>query len=466
MSAPVIWIGIPIMVAIPLLFIRSEKWTAILGGILAFFLCILAAALPINQAILIGNLSIRIDPVFAIFGRRFILSGSDQMILILLYGIVAFWFFGAGLTGIAHRLIPLGLIITSLLLGSLAVDPFLYAALLIELAVLISIPLLVPLNQRPGKGIIRFLIFQTLAMPFILLSGFLLSGIEASPSDVNLVVQAGVLLGLGFAFLLAVFPFYTWIPMVCEESSPYATGFVLMIFPTISILFGMNFLDRYTFLRESSQLYEVLRLIGIVTMLTAGIWALFQHHSTRIMGYASIIATGFSILAMGLPDSMTAVSLVFLLIIPRALGLGVWSLALTLLNKNTASLTFSDIKGVARSYPFISAAIVTASLSLVGMPPLAGFPIQYTLWLGLGTISIPLGFWFAAGILGLLIGSLRTAAALVKSSKGSSWRTLENWPERILLGVGVAGLFIFGLFPQWSQLIIANLPVVFERLGK
>ena len=208
--------------------------------------------------------------------------------------------------GYAHRLVPLGFIITSLLLGSLAVEPFLYAALLIEMAVLIAIPLLIPLDQRPGKGVIRFLIFQTLAMPFILMAGFLLSGVEASPSDVNLVIQAGVLLGLGFAFLLAVFPFYTWIPMICEEASPYAAGFVLMIFPTIGILFGLNFLDRYTFLRESRQLYEILRFIGIITFLTAGIWALFQRHGARMMGYASIMATGLSILAMSLPNAATA----------------------------------------------------------------------------------------------------------------------------------------------------------------
>ena len=466
MSAPLIWLGIPIAAAIPIWFVRSEKWTAILGGSLALFLCIFALAIPIDQAILLGNVSVRISPTLEIFGRRFVLSGSDQMVLALLYGTVAFWFFGASVTGIAHRIVPLGLIITPLLLGSLAVDPFLYAALLIEMAILISIPMLVPLDQRPGKGVIRFLIFQTLAMPFILLSGFLLSGVEASPADVNLVIQAGVLLGLGFAFLLAVFPFYTWIPMVCEEASPYASGFILTIFPTVCILFGMNFLDRYTFLRESRQLYEILRFIGIVTVLTAGVWAMFQRHSARIMGYASIVITGFSILAMGLPDASASINLVFLLIIPRALGLGVWSLALAVMNKNFPSLTLSDIKGQARSFPFASAAIVGASLSLAGMPPLVGFPIQYSLWLGLGAISIPLSFWFGIGILGLLVGALRTASALVKSPAGTPWKILENWTERVLLGLGVAGLLIFGVFPQWSLAILSGLPAVFERLGK
>jgi formate hydrogenlyase subunit 3/multisubunit Na+/H+ antiporter MnhD subunit len=466
MSAPVIWLGIPAAASMVLWAIRSERWTAILGGSLALILSLLAIAIPIDQAVLIGNLSIRIAPVLEIFGRRLIISGSDQLILVLIYGIVAFWFFSAGVTRIAHRLVPLGFIITSLLLGSLAVEPFLYAALLIEMAVLIAVPLLIPLDQRPGKGVIRFLIFQTLAMPFILMAGFLLSGVEASPSDINLVIQAGVLLGLGFAFLLAVFPFYTWIPMICEEAPTYASGFVLMIFPTIGVLFGLSFLDRYTFLRESRQLYEILRFIGIITFLTAGLWALFQRHSARMMGYASIMATGLSILAMSLPNAATGVGLVFLLIIPRALGLGVWSLALTLLQGTTQSLLFKDIQGKARSLPFVSAAILAAALSMAGMVPLAGFPVQYSLWRGVGQVSLPMGFWFGIGALGLLVGAFRSAAVLVKALPGTPWQSLEGWAERLLLGLGITGLLLFGLFPQWSQGILANLTAAFERLGK
>ena len=100
--------------------------------------------------------------------------------------------------------------------------------------------------------------------------------------------------------------------MICEDKPACHGLSSLMIFPTIGILFGLNFLDRYTFLRESRQLYEILRFIGIITFLTAGIWALFQRHSARMMGYASIMATGLSILAMSLPNAMTGVGLVFL----------------------------------------------------------------------------------------------------------------------------------------------------------
>ena len=78
MSAPVIWLGIPAAASLILWAIRSERWTAIFGGSLALFLSLLAIAIPIDQAILFGNLSIRIAPVLEIFGRRFILSGPTR----------------------------------------------------------------------------------------------------------------------------------------------------------------------------------------------------------------------------------------------------------------------------------------------------------------------------------------------------------------------------------------------------
>jgi hypothetical protein len=96
--------------------------------------------------------------------------------------------------------------ITGLMVASLAVEPFLYAALFIEMAVLLAIPLLTSIYSPPGRGIVRFLIYQTLAMPFILVTGWLLAGVEASPGDLALAAQSTSMLGLGFAFLLAVFP--------------------------------------------------------------------------------------------------------------------------------------------------------------------------------------------------------------------------------------------------------------------
>ena len=294
MTAPLVWIVFPLVFAALLMLLPRERWIAYLGTAASLALAALAFWLPPDTAQRFGPFSFRIDSTLNLFGRQISLNPADQTVLILIYGIGAFWFFGTQGAGSPRRIVPLGMAVIGLLVASLAVRPFLYAALIIEMAVLLSIPLLIAAGQRPGRGLIRFLIYQTLAMPFILFAGFLLSGIDVGPADVGLVAQAAVMLGLGFAFLLAVFPLYTWVPLLAEEAPPYAVGFILTVFPTFSLIFGLNFLDRYSWLRDTAQFTDVLRIIGLLMIVTSGGWAAFQRHLGRIFAYTAVAETGLS----------------------------------------------------------------------------------------------------------------------------------------------------------------------------
>jgi NADH-quinone oxidoreductase subunit N len=465
MSAPLLWILLPASVAILATLTNNQRVLSILGGSLALLLALVALVIPIDQALQIGGFSLKIAPAIQVLGRRLVLIPADGPLLVIFYGLVAMWFFGGEVTGTAHRLVPLGFMVTALLIASIAVEPFLYAAILIEIAVLLAVPLLVPLDQIPGPGVVRFLICQTLGMPFILFAGWLLAGVEASPGDLELAVQSATILGLGFAFLLAVFPLYTWLPMLAEEVSPYTLGFLFWVLPTITIIFGMGFLDRYAWLRNSGQLDQVLLLSGLLMVVTGGLFSAFQRHLGRQMAYAVIAETGFSLLALSLPADK-AVQSVFLLIVPRSLALLVWAMSLTWLRENVRPLRFGMVQGMARKYPITAAGLILAHFSVAGFPLLAGFPIRLALWEGLASQSLGVAFWFLIGILGLLTGATRTLAVLVMAPQGTGWELQERWGTGILIGLGVIGLFILGIFPQIFHPIMANLPAMFEHFGK
>jgi formate hydrogenlyase subunit 3/multisubunit Na+/H+ antiporter MnhD subunit len=420
---------------------------------------------PIDQALQIGSFSIKIAPGIEILGRRLILTPADGSLLAIFYGLVAMWFLGSEVTGTSHRLIPIGLMVSALLVASIAVEPFLYAAIMIEIAVLLAVPLLLPLNQAPGPGVMRFLIYQTLGMPFILFAGWLLAGVESSPGDLALAVQSAIILGLGFAFLLAMFPLYVWLPMLAEEVSPYALGFLFWVLPTITIIFGMGFLDRYSWLRTSAQLSQILSLGGLLMVVTGGLWSAFQRHLSRQMAYAVIAETGFSLLAFSLSPEKV-VDAVFLLIIPRSLALLVWAMSLTQLKEQVESLRFSAVQGLARKHPITTAGLILAHFSVAGFPLLAGFPVRLALWEGLASQSLGVAFWFLVGILGLLTGATRTLAVLVIAPQGTGWEVHERWGSGVLIGIGVLGLFLMGIFPQIFRPIMVNLPAMFEHLGK
>jgi len=465
MNAPAVWIFFPILVAASIWLIPSKRGIAITGSLISLLLAVVAARVPIDTVVSFGSLAFRLNSDFALLGRKLSLTSTDQPVLVIIYGLVAFWLLGTFVAGSSRRLVPLGLAITALLVASLAVEPFLYAAPILEVATLLAAPLLSPPDQKPGRGILRFLTYQTIAMPFILLAGFLLAGVEASPADSILVLRAATLLGIGFAVLLAVFPFHTWIPMLSEEAPPYSIGFILLLFPTINLLFGMGFLDRYTWLRSASALHNTLLTAGLIMLVSGGLWSAFQRHLGRMMGYAVMAQTGLALLALGLSNQRMGVELIFAFIIPRALALGLWSLALAILAARAPSLLFTDVKGMLRPYPLAAGGAVVASLSLAGFPLLANFPFTQVLWEQIARGGLSASLWFGLGLSGLCLGSFRMLGVLVLSPEGTPWIFNESGPQRILLGLGWMGLFILGLFPQWTQPLIASLPAVFERLG-
>lgn len=465
MNAPTIWIIIPIAVAIVLFLIPNQRALSLIGGFVALFLALAAQFTPIEEALRVGAFSIKIDSSLNVLGRILLIKPEEGRLLALIYGAAALWFFGAEASRSALRLVPFGLIITALMVASIAVEPFLYAALFIQMAVLLSVPMVTSIYKPPGKGIIRFLIYQTLAMPFILLSGWLLSGVEASPGNLTLAAQSAAILGLGFAFLLAIFPLYNWIPKLLEEAPPFVVGFLLWVIPTITLIFGAGFIDRYSWLRASPQLTVILQFTGLLMIVTGGVWAAFQNHIGRIMAYGSVAETGFALLALSL-DSRLGIPILFLLFPARALGLAVWSLSLTIIKERAETMRFGDIRGMLRRIPFASMGLILASLSASGFPLLAGFPPRLALWDGLARVSLNAAFWMWIGIIGLFIASFRTMAVLSMADEYTGWEVGEDWAQGIMLGLGMTGLFILGIFPQVIQYFLVSLPAMFEHLGR
>jgi NADH-quinone oxidoreductase subunit N len=462
MSAPVLWIFLPLLIAGLLLLINNQKVVLLIACLFILFLTLAAWLLPIDVALKIGGWTIKLVPSFEILGRNLTITSADRSFLALVYGSTFFWFIPVASLQIETRTIPLGLTITSMLIAAIAVEPFLYAALIIEVAVLLSIPMLSIPQHKPSKGIIRFLIFQTLAVPFILFSGWLFSGIGANPGNLTLVQLAAIFLGLGFAFMLAIFPFYSWIPMLAEEVHPYVLGFLLWVLPTATMFFGLGFLDRFTWLRESLNLTDILTIIGALMVVFGGLLSAFQQQLVRMMGFAIIMQTGLSLLALSLLNQ-SGLGIFLLLLVPRTLSLNIWSLSLSILRKQAPELTLKAVKGTARTWPFATSGLILANLALAGLPLLAGFPAVQAVWEALAHNSLPLALGVLVGSLGLLISAIRILVSITDISEGTTWRTLETPTQRLFMTVGLLTLFLLGLFPQWAFFLWTKLPVIFEH---
>ncbi len=460
MSTFFVWAVIPAVIGAALFLIRRfYLLSASLGSAFCALMAFLAWRLPIDSEINLGRVTVFIASSISIFGRQFALHDHDRPLLIIIYLLASFWFFAAYWSRAGRMMVPLGIIAISLLIAAFAVQPFLYAGLLIVLAAFACVPILASPGRLAGKGVLRFLISVSLGAPFILFTGWMLAGVETRPGDVELVNRAAALLCLGIVLLMGIFPFHTWVLMLSQEVHPYAAGFVLVVFPWMVSLFGLNFLQQYAWL-NAGEIMFVLRWIGVITAAVAGIWAAFERHLGRLFGYAVLIETGLVIAAASLP---TGRELVFEMILPRTVSLGVWALALTIVRRQVNDLQFQSVSGLGRSFPVASAALILAQLSVAGVPLLAAFPLRLALWDAMAQTDFPAALSLLAGSVGLVISGLRVLAVLVTGEQENPWKLTEPAEVLTLMSIAIFFLLVSGIFPQFFLPLLLNALQAFPK---
>lgn len=273
-------------------------------------------------------------------------------------------------------------------------------------------------------------------------------------------------MGLGFAFLLGIFPFHTWIPILADQVHPFVFSFVLFTLSWMISLFGLTFFERYAWLRSSETIYTLLRIVGSIMIAAGGVWAAFQSRLPRIMGYAVMVEIGFMLLAISIPGYL---ELFFAMVLPRLIGLGVWSLSMSSIRSHLStngptSLTLTSVRGIAGKLPIAASGIVIANLSLAGFPLLAAFPIRLTVLKGLSEINAHLAILCLLGCIGLMVAGLKSLDLFSSSTDDRHWETNEDNLVLIYLVIGFIVLFLMGMFPQWFLPPLTNLASAFEQL--
>lgn len=489
MNALVIWGLLPALAAVALYLLRRyEKGIHLAGILVCIGLAYLAWRLPIDEPISLRILTalpaIRIVPLAVILGGGFRLDNATRPALALLYLSAAFWFGGA-YPARTHRLfVPLGLAIIALISITLAAEQTPTAALLIELAVLLCVPLVSSPGEKIRRGVMRFLTYQTGGVCLILLSE---AGIAASAAAGETQQSITILftLLLGFGMLLAVVPFHTWMPMMLESGNPYSAIFVCFVIPATVAVLVVELLFQVAATGMTPVIIAVLRYGGVLMVVAGGIGAALERHLGRVAGFAALLQVGMTLLAVSLNDQVGRVTpqagIFFAQLIPQGIGLAIWGLSLSILRFNVDTLRFYDARGAGRRLPFTTGALIIANLSTAGLPLLASFPVYVALWAQLGARSLPSALFSLAGNIGLLVAGLRSLAVLIapteteaelasiaspdvsvpSAARIAAWQISETRLQMLLLCVGAGLIVLAGLFPQAYFPTLTNMAIQF-----
>lgn len=471
MNTVIIWILAPIAAALLLVPLQKfSKLSAFLASFFALILAVSAFIFPSELVLELGSKPIILQDSLTLFGRTIQITGTDLKMIGLLYLLCFAWNSLSNFFKVSRWFNSLSLAITAFWVMVQFINPFLYSAVIIELIALISVPLLSPRGTPAKKGIIRFLSMQTIALPLILLSGWMVAGIETAPSAQDLILRGALLVMAGFTLWLGIFPLHSWLPMLTEESHPWITSFLLTIMQISLALFFLKFLNQYAWLRNIEGLDLMLRWIGVISIFSAGIIAVFQMSLGRMLGYFFLAETGFILMAISYINQ-GGLEVLRMSFVPRALSFLILGFTGSVLHQLTGAeqLEIDTLQGMIWKYPMTSMLLVINSLNLIGMPLFMSFPYKNTVYNLLSNTRHPLTILFVSGSLGLLVMSLRIFSSLVHPQNQDD-QTSEAivYKERPLLIFAIVLIMILmlagGIFPQLFSNPLSGLLLPFQNL--
>ncbi|CAN5882371.1 F(420)H(2) dehydrogenase subunit N [soil metagenome] len=234
-----------------------------------------------------------------------------------------------------------------------------------------------PRDDRATEGAMKFLVFGSVTSAVMIFGLTYLYGstgstllselgrLEGAPLAASVGFVA-VLVGLGYKAAIA--PFHFWAPDA-YDGAPVSVAAFLSVVPKVGAIFGLVQVVRDLPVAEPFGWPLIVAALAVLSMTYGNLAALVQDDVVRLLAYSSIAQSGYFLLgvvAFGKSD----------LALP---SLGVFALAYAATNVGSFAVvagygrTLRDLAGLGRYVPWAGGAMVVFLISLVGIPPTAGF---------------------------------------------------------------------------------------------
>jgi len=259
---------------------------------------------------------------------------------------------------------------------------------------------------------------------------------------------AFILLFIGFAVKVPVFPFHTWLPDAHVEAP---TAGSVMLAGVLLKMGGYGLLRLcVSLLPQGAQDWQwLLIILAVINSIYGAFVALAQTDLKKMIANSSISHMGYVILGIA---ALTPVGFLGSMLVMIAHGLysGLLFSMVGLVYDRTHTREVGAMSGLAARMPFIASVFMIAGLASLGLPGLAGFVAEFTTFIGsygpypLATILCVCTIAITAGYILWRLGSVFFGPL------ATEWSVLGDalWRERLAVGILAAATVIVGVVPN------------------
>jgi NADH-quinone oxidoreductase subunit N len=265
--------------------------------------------------------------------------------------------------------------------------------------------------------------------------------------DPLLLIGFGLLL-VGFGFKISAVPFHMWTADVYEGAPTSVTAFIATGSKAAAFAALLRLLLESLRPLQGEWVW-LFWVLAVLSMTLGNVVAIAQQNLKRMLAYSSIAHVGYMLIGIVAGGGLGGGSVLFYLLVYTFTTAGAFGVILLLERGGEEAVGIDDTAGLATRHPLAALALALFLLSLVGIPPTAGFVGKFYLF----GAAVRSGYvWLAViGVLNSAVAAyyyLRVIVSMyMREPDGTPAVIMPSFAGALAVVVALWGVIQLGVFP-------------------
>jgi len=289
--------------------------------------------------------------------------------------------------------------------------------------------------------------------------GAIAQSIQSMSLD-NILASPALLMGIvmliaGFGFKIAAVPFQMWVPDVYEGAPTPVTAYLSVASKAAGFALVLRVFYSAFGIPEwlSMNWGTVFAVLAVISMIIGNVVAIPQTNIKRMLGYSSIAQAGYLMVGLATLGFASSSSIqgqsgiLFFLASYSLTNLGAFIVVITISNKIDSDM-IADYSGMGKRAPVLALAMTLCLISLIGMPPAAGFMAKFYIFSA--AVQNDLLWLVVIAVLNSVISAyyyLRVVKVMWLGEAASEEKVPSSGAPRLALSLCCLGVLLLGIIP-------------------